>query len=82
MEFHIFRTSGDRKTRPCKAPKMYTRVYVNESGSVKGHAWFIKIESIQDLLGLIEGPSRELVITDRHWFTGGPAIEIYDEHRE
>lgn len=80
MTFRVKRTSLDigEKTAPCEGAFLEETVkhdYYTE------YIWKIKINTIKDLMQLIEKTGKPVVVFGKDE-KSGPEIEIYDDYRE
>ena len=76
MKFHIYRTSDFlSQEKPCP------RAYSGECDKFDRHQWFIDIDTIDQLMELLDEISDDLIIS-RTLRQGLPEIEIYDDYRE
>lgn len=83
MTFRVTRTSDaycDEKA-PCKNARFVKRIKEREWSISPTNIWEIEVDSLEDLMKLIEETGKGLIIfgADKH---GGPTIEIYDDYRE
>lgn len=82
MKFHIYRTSASflNQEKPCP------RAYGGERNKLGRRNWFIDIDTIDQLMELLDEIGVDLIIsrTLRQDFLRQdlPEIEIYDDYRE
>lgn len=75
MEFNISCVRGsDKNNKPCDGAYLKP-----QPDSYDGYAWFIKIDTIEDLLKLSDSLGYSLIVSNTE---NQPNIEIYDSYRE
>lgn len=82
MIFRVVRTTDDAGDKaPCQNARFVKRDRANEWSSRKVNYWEVELDSLEDLMHLIEETGNALVIFGADE-KDGPMIEIYDDYRE
>lgn len=79
MKFEIRKTSDDY-TKPCEQAVL-TKEWRNEFGW-KERKWEVEVNSLEELMKLIEQSEKERIVIFAADENDGPLIEIYDDYRE
>ena len=80
MKFIVSRTSDwTGKEQPCKGAKPCV---IKDKKDHEIKAWEIEVNSLEELLELMEEVDEELILTDKMYNETLREIEIYDTYRE
>lgn len=82
MTFRVVRTTDDAGDKtPCQNARFVKRAKPNEWSTRKINYWEVELDSLEDLMHLIEETGNALIIFGADE-KDGPMIEIYDDYRE